>query len=612
MVARDLVRRTLSNRLVGNGGLLVSLGAAGATALLLSVYVPRQFDLHHTGLIATKLVAFGEGLRMHAEVYSQYGPLLTWSQSILLPLGATPVLTLHIWTVSITVATVFLLADLGRVAPPKWKVRQRVTVWAAILWVGLDPTWTQGYLFPWSSLLADMLLALALYTFAIGYNNQITQSHPKIQAAAWVSTGLAVGVTPFGRINVGLAAILVLVVCIITIRWFGNSGGARQAKLLSSGLAGGLIIPLLFLAATRGLRDYWEQSIVGPLEWAESALSPSYWNTWVGLAEKLEILGNRILPIFFLIVLATTASAYFMKRNMMGASRALALGASGATLLLSLYLSGALEFALRYRSDPELGALGNFREVEPSPYDNIMYFLMFVFLSLGLLKLISMAGRAYHQGFRVTTAQVFDLMVWGLGLALIVQVVPTYDTRHVWWGIPLALVCILVTVDRHVVLAPSRHLVAGALFISLLPSLVLGAHGQLSAVLVQANPSSMGAGQWVEPDVAVEINIQLEIAREISHSPAVDPVYFMVRDGSVAAIDGTFRSDRSVFVWWASSPSIEEIRREPWETLVIDSWVAGFLGYDEVSALADPLGATASFCTGNTERTTYCIFDRTD
>jgi hypothetical protein len=156
-----------------------------------------------------------------------------------------------------------------------------------------------------------------------------------------------------------------------------------------------------------------------------------------------------------------------------------------------------------------------------------------------------------------------------------------------------------------------RRLQIAVLAVMILPAIALGTYQQLSQPLVNSNPNSLGAGTQVEPYMAQQIEEQLSVVRKLDSAPYPSPTYFMVRDGSLAAIDGTFHSEEfSVYVWWASRPSVPEIKDTPWKTLVIDSWVWEFLDYEGVERLASDLEASSRFCTGGGSGTIYCILVR--
>ena len=585
---------------------------AVASFFLVFQFVGGKFDLHHTGLIATKLIAVSEGFSIHGQVFSQYGPLLTWSQVPFLALGLSPVMTLHIWAAIVISLTTFLLADLGRVAPSGWGLRQGLTVTGAVLWVLLNPTLTTGYLTAWSALLGGLLLVGALYLFALSQREAPRELMKSSAAPLLFASAVLIGLSPFARINVGLVAVAVLGVVIIAVPKEPPLSVLRTKSLLSAGLAFGLALPLFGLLATQSLAAYWEQSVLGPLKWAQLALEPTYWDTWAGLGQELGYLSPRILPLFYIMVAAMVLSSYFVSTGRVRLSRVSGIAVVVATVFLGLYLSGVIEIGLRWVRDPGTGFAGATAEFVPDFFYRLtMYFFVFAFLSLAALKLVLLVVAVARQRWRTTSSDAFDLLLWGLATAMLIQIVPTYDPLHVWWGLPIVVIAVMSLLDRYSPSIGRRRLQIAVLAVMILPAIALGTYQQLSQPLVNSNPNSLGAGTQVEPYMAQQIEEQLSVVRKLDSAPYPSPTYFMVRDGSLAAIDGTFHSeDFSVYVGWASRPSVPEIKDTPWKTLVIDSWVWEFLDYEGVERLASDLEASSRFCTGGGSGTIYCILVR--
>ena len=590
--------------------LALSVGLSLLVATLASLHITRQFDLHHQGLIASKLIALSESKSIHSEVFSQYGPLLTWSQLPLQSLGQSAIITIAVWTVLVLGITTFMLVDLGRVAPASWMAPQWLTATAGLLWVALDPTWREGSLTGWSSLLADALIVGAIYSFALGHSAmQAVTKGPRTAQVTFALSGLLIGIAPFARINSGIAASMVLAVVVALMVL--NAGKSREVgKLLGSGFALGLAIPTFSLVVTGSLGDYWNQSVIGPFQWASTAVEPGYWNTWQGLLDRFAVSANRALPILLLALLLMGISAWLLRKEQTKLAR-FALSASGIVfLVLGGYLSGAVELGLRFARNPGYSIAEFFTDSQSRLYQEGLFFFVFSFLIFASFVLARILSNARLQQGQLTNSDIFELLLWGLALSLLIQIVPTYDTRHVWWGLPLvvlALLRFLSQVSPSVVVAKS---ISAILVLSFVPWTIVSAVQELRSPLVAAPSDSFASGAFTTREIVVEIEDQLEIVREIDSNPALSPTYFMVRDGSVAGIDGTFRSDYPEFVWWASRPSVAEIDSTPWSGLVVDSWVAKFLGYESVEDLVQEFEPSSTFCSGLESKTTYCVVGR--
>ena len=588
---------------------LPSAALAVLTFAWLSLHIPRQFDLHHTGLLATKLIAAGDSYEMHSEVFSQYGPLLTWSQVPFLWLGYSPVVTLHIWATLITALIVFFIADLGRVAPHNWKVPQSVSTTAAAVWFVLDPTLRTGYLNAWSSLFVAFLFSCALYLLAIGIRRLQVSGPTAFVTTFLVLAGVLVGLAPFARINAGLAGVTVLIIAASIFATLSRIQGRWIFLRLTSGVLIGLTIPITILLATASMAGYWSQGVVGPLIWAQSAVEPTYWNTWSGLLDRFLAVSNRVIPLFLLMIVGFGLASHFRTRSTRSQYLSLLAFAMATMAAFFAYLAGFVEMALRALRDSELNLVAEYQTISEGLYRNGLYFLVFSFLLLSVYQIIKIGLAATKATNKSGTDTFFELVLWGLSLALLIQVIPTYDNRHAWWALPLAVLSVVRFVDH---IAPRRW-ISGVFGLSLcllfvVPMLAASSQ-ELSKTLHPAPAKSFAAGASTEIDMVTEVEYQLEIAKIVASNPDSSPAYYMVRDGSVAAIDGFYRSDFAEFVWWASKPTIEEINEVPWSTLVIDSWTAGFLGFDDINELVEWFD-DESQCVGEAEDTIYCVITR--
>ena len=592
------------------GSILPSIALAAVVAGGLSLYVPRQFDLHHTGLIAAALVAVGDGHPIHLDVFSQYGPLLTWTQVPFLVFGFSPIITLHVWAVVVTSLIAFLIADLGRISPQRWGLPRSTTFVAAGLWVVLDPTWRTGYLNAWSSLLVALLLVTSLYLFAIASRGGWPFGVSIIRSASLFGSGMLVGLSPFARVNAGLAAIFVLLTVLVVGEASRNNRGTKMSRWMLAGLVSGLVLPVAVLLASGSLSYYWDQAIVGPLLWANSALEPGYWNTWSGLQDRLLAAGNRMLPLLLLLLLALFLATNLKRRGLVPWSRLFTIGALSLFGVLMFYITGIVDLTLRFLREREISLLNSYDEISLRVYQGGLYFFIFGFLMLSAIQLFKIIYKIRRQGGGAFNEDIFDLLLWGYGLALLVQIVPTYDNRHAWWGICLVILAFLRFLHQASPSLLISRVIAVTLFLAFLAPTAAEASQQLSIPLRAAPTNSIGAGAFVEPEIAIEIESQLEISRIVSSSSSFTPTYYMVRDGSVAVIDGVYRSSYREYVWWASKPSITEINSVPWGALVIDSWTSEFLGFSTIADFVAELSPDYVSCTSSVLPTIYCIVSR--
>jgi hypothetical protein len=260
-----------------------------------------DFDRHHDGYMLSVAIAHHSGLDLHREVATRYGPLTTWTQELFLHLPVAPAFALRIWTVLLLAGTAAIIADLGRVAPTRWHLNVWASSGAAVMWALMCDRWLGITLHPWSSVLAAFLTAVAMHCW-VHAEARVESEHPVHAHWLFVGSGVAIGLTPFARVNVGLAAVIgTLTIALLTHRLRATEGGDRRGQISvlrahALGLCVGLLLPILRLGWTRSIGAYVEQSILTPLEWSGS----SGWQPRAYLEGALE----RTLPLLAILAVA--------------------------------------------------------------------------------------------------------------------------------------------------------------------------------------------------------------------------------------------------------------------------------------------------------------------
>jgi hypothetical protein len=268
----------------------------------------------------------------------------------------------------------------------------------------------------------------------------------------FVGSGVAIGLTLFARVNVGLAAVIgTLTIALLTHRLRATEGtdGRCQISVLRPyelGLCVGLLLPILRLGWTRSIGAYFDQSILTPLEWSGS----SGWQPRAYLEGALE----RTLPLVAILAVAmfvasrksastssVTHRGLFQPRTIRVLVTMLAALVAGVTTVrwfaASIGTDGESDSLIQTFTNHEWGAFTT------------------SFLDIGLIATtaiaIGLAGyytRALLQR-RQLDGEVIAMMIAGaLGLAGLTQVYPTHDSRHIWWGLPLGLLATAWAMQR--------------------------------------------------------------------------------------------------------------------------------------------------------------------
>jgi len=501
-------------------------------------FMRLDFDRNHDGYMLTVAIAHHAGLDLHREVASQYGPLPTWTQELFLHLPIAPAFALRIWTVLLLAGTAALIADLGRVAPRRWRLNLWASSGAAVVWALMCDRWLGLTLHPWSSVLAAFLTAVAMHCW-VHAEARIDRGQAVHARRLFTLAGVALGLTPFARINVGLAAIIgTWSVALLTNRLRETRVGSAtdQVRILRSyslGLVVGLVLPLLRLGWTGSIGAYIEQSILTPLEWSGSS-------DWQPRA-YLEGAFAEILPLAAILVIAIALTSRIGAQATWSPRRALLKTRTNRVLATTLATLGAgmatiRWFAAKVSTDTPSNSL--IQKLTNHEWGAFTTFFLDIGLIATTATAIGLAALYIHVllGRRRLDSEVIAMMIAGaLGLGGLTQVYPTHDSRHIWWGLPLGLLAVAWAVQRS-----SRSASVGAPLITLVSLLALtAASGWVTEHGVErfnhsSNISSAGFRSSIETVGAQVEDVKL-LERTVGHSM---PTLFYVYDYDLPSLLG--------------------------------------------------------------------------
>ena len=514
--------------------------AIGLTFFLIQIPFARiSFDSHHDGYMLAAAIGVKDGGVIHRGVMSQYGPTTTLLQSfaLLAPLG--PALTLRLLTALQLSLTASLVADLGRVAPPHWRFRLRNTTAAALVWILLSDAWRGVAILPWSSVSASTLLALSTWLITRG-SRQLLFAKRLEARIHFVLAGCFVGLSGFTRINVGVAAILasLLLALIPRVR---RSTERPHIHAFVLGLIASILTAVLLLTAAGALREFVQQAVLDPQRFA-----PQLVNDWKPIPWLVDTFG-KFSPLALLIGIAV----HLLKSQRTGLRTIAYIMLSLASLwLLSNPRPGQTRF--------DTFSNGFLRTSDPAWIATNALLLAFVGSVLGCLSLLVVhlvTQTGSEDGGAISIAAV-------VALAGLIQVYPTYDSRHIWWGIPIALGLTFNVIGVGLLSRSHRVLALFLLVIPLVPSVVQSARSTLSVPRIPYGSENvldgmLGTSKEVE-------DFERKSAFVLGRVGPRDSV-FLTADGDLSVIAGEFRSADPYFVDWApSTPSLlERVRERP-------------------------------------------------
>lgn len=551
----------------------------GVYALLLNFpLVSTGFDAHHQGLMLASAMGVVDGLAIHGEVFSQYGPITSWTQALfLLVIPTSPALALNIWSITIIVLTAVCLALIPWASRYNLKVSPEAALFGSIVWVSLSPELAAGEMFAWSSLLAGLVgvTALLLGLHALGQT-----SSNFLSARAWFCFGLAIGIMPFIRLNVGgFLALVGLIWTLIALASKWVTGSNVRAIILGGSTSLGAV--LIALALTKSLNHYWLQSVIGPLQWAEESNSVAKMFEEIG--EEIATLAPRAIPLAIIGIALLAATTL---------SRGQVVPRSALTLAGALFLGASFAYAMQLQDSLFTNVGGDSYSVS-IPQDSLTDGLFFVvMLSLALTVVRGIFGFRRRRGTparEATGATSFAVVV---ASGLIFQFWPTLADRQLWWGSSILFVLFFHFIQR---VAPSAMVWSLAIPVGLVAVVsFLSLTVALDHKVTRSPQSSSMEGLRVEQHTSAYIAATRDL-----FSRTLEPgerAFFLVIQGSDVVADGEYRASNTVFTSWAQGPGVTD-ELSAWEgKSVVDTLSLSKLGVSTFRELEKTYGLVTLGC----------------
>jgi hypothetical protein len=516
------------------------------------------------------------GLAMHSEIYGHYGPMAPWSQAVFLYLPFSEALALRIWAAVHLGATAGLISDFWRVLPGRIAVRPWVARLSAVTWVSMSDVFIQGNLLPWSSIQGIFLVVLAVYLLLL--SRKLSVRNSRFSRFCALFAGLAVGVLPFSRINVGLAFWLVCIAVVILDFRFSENFVKRLGRFFLLGWAVGVSAVGIVLAISQSLNAYWTQAVQGPLSWASTVVDERSGHP---LGDYLAPFVYSSVPAIFFLALSFAMPWFFVKRGWIGGRRYL-----GSLLLVQVSLAVAMYVFVAFTRR------GKFRELIAGDLDwgdlkneliwgrpNALYFLVFLAGIVGLALAIDMVARRKGPWVWKPEFSAIFLLLGGAASSL-AQSFPLNDFSHVWWGAALAPLVLLVGLSYFF----AKRLMAAASTLVFVAVVLTG--GVVDGWILMQQERVPAPRETIVKDLSVRPEIRDLLADALEVIPDYEPgmdVAFIVNDGVLAVLRGTYVAVDENYVWWADpSRSIDEVMQEA-DVAVLQENTVLILGYRSLS-----------------------------
>ncbi len=383
-----------------------------------------DFDRHHDGIMVAQAVAVHLGYSIHTDVNAQYGPVTPWVHSLFLNIDSIgPLFALRLANTLFIALTVFFITDLGRIAPSNWKITSTATKFSAVLWIILCDVWIGVTMHPWSSTLAALIVSAALYFLAKSQQKSLAKHTHWAFIWALVS-GFLLGIGPFTRLNVGLLSIFATVGLLLIFSFSRPLSWRKTSLGFSIGAAISISSILIYLMLNDSLMDFYNQAIVWPRDWAPEAIEG--WKTKENLLRMFKQQSIQALAIIIFSLVHTK----FRPVTKLTAYILISVGVITSEVQLA---TDRFE-----EKNPEVAS--TFSALRGWIFQNYLeFFLVLVFISF--VALIFKVLNSLRSGLKTTVDTYAGwLILAAMSTSLTIQVVPTWDSRHIWWGIPLGLV----------------------------------------------------------------------------------------------------------------------------------------------------------------------------
>ena len=517
--------------------LAIALGIAAVSLAVFLPFAPLDPDPHHDGIHYAVALAISEGWRVHADVFSGYGPTTALLQGLLLELFPPNLLTLRIFNALLLAGISASAYGISRLI----RIRRLPSILLSLTWVLLCPAWgvySEALpLWPWPSVLFTFVAQLSILLSLVALRG------PRAGALLLLASAFAV-LTVTIRANQGIPFLLGLLLAFLV-----TPQGRQLIRAHKWELTVGAVVPPLiltsYLAAIGAVRPAVHDSLIGPI----SAFLLDDLDPTSRVAAPIDLRARIVegyvfpsLPLFIIIGLVLLA----LHRRSWGTRGLMVLAATATVITITIA-------SLGYYGWPRYLFQSLFGDLLPLTVLNEFGIAPLYAACLGAVIAFLYWSVTALNG-RQWPLQLSETMLLFASLSFMTQLVPRWDVYHLWWAGPLIMMTCFYFITRKLC---GNQQVAIACIIAV-PYGTLAAYSWYNKVQVERVSISEGPlqGMQVLPDRVV-------IVDALSESMAVIPqasAYFLCDDGLISAMNGLYLSDRPNFVQggWSNQPEPSE------------------------------------------------------
>lgn len=521
------------------------IGGIGFIATL--PFALLDLDTHHDGVMIAPAVAVADGIPLFSDAFSQYGPVTHWLHGFFLalwPFGeAAGLRVLNTILIAVTAA---LIIETGRIAPAEWGLNPRVTTLVGTAWLFLNDVFYGVPMLPWSSVVVSLLLVTlawqAARVLSVHRSNSV-----RVQL---ILLGLLVSLLPATRQTVGFLMIGMAIIA-LGLASLQSRLARRWAIWTTVGFSLGLSFILTPIWLSGAFEDWIDQTILWPISWAASATERG--SPLVGASANLTVL-VLVLCFLFLLVAISRKSI------------------SVAVSIASVFLASSL--AIFPVLDKDLFVASQFSEATGTAWTR--WFLetssssLFFFFGFNLFALlVSLGVIARWSKPRSRRSLMGPIILVLISISSLSQVFPVGDSRHVWW----ALAPMTLLLAWHISQLPSffrcARLWLPATSIAAMATIMTAGANLLLVDRVEYPTDSITSGMWGRPNDVAKVS---ETEQLLKSDLVPAKAYFLVSDGLLSVMNGSYSSIDQFFVDWGPLPEMENRFQRPATVVADEHW----------------------------------------
>lgn len=370
-------------------------------AICLIAVAPFQGDGAHDGIVLAPSIAIAEGLNIHKDAFSLYGPLNNWIYGFVLKFLPHEVFSLRITAALLSLITSWMLY--------KILLRTRLasnSIWISSTWAIANAVYMTSFPaspLPWSSITANLCVLFGVWRII---DEQVTEKKWN-----FVVAGFFFGLSIFARIQF---VTLLPVFLMVTFRSQMKTKKLFLARI-SFGFTLGTLVILIILYLQGALWDYIDQAIIFPL-----FSFPS-----LGLANAYNIyLFSIVVTIPALIWIVALAILRLVER----VNLVFTIISVSILFLATMYIGKFLIASASIPLVPRV-AIGEI-------FDRFGLWLIY---SAALVTIYTFLVQVRNIATNRNVLNSTEIALLGSACSAFLQIYPFPDVQHLWWAAPLLI-----------------------------------------------------------------------------------------------------------------------------------------------------------------------------